>query len=220
MADEGAIKRRPAAKMGSWRSQFKKLRQSAGQAQQQPLGSIPENMQQPVTLEDLADMNAPMQGTPASVNPATPSDHPEYEQEQQKGTAEIELHNDQGENEQGGTAATDLKLASEQVAMQGLHCYQVTAHAAAATARKGITLPRMQLYSDLPREWPMARLCVSYKQVNRYVRAVLWRRVAESALRGDLLWQDTCRGAPRSHRGSAPNQPSLCCTTGGAFCLC
>ena len=83
MADEGAIKRRPAAKMGSWRSQFKKLRQSAGQAQQQPLGSIPENVQQPVTLEDLANMTAPMQGSPVSVNPATPSDHPENAHEQQ-----------------------------------------------------------------------------------------------------------------------------------------
>ena len=35
----------------------------------------------------------------------------------------------------------------------------------------------MQIYSDLPREWP-------YKQVNRHVRTALWRRVAERALRG------------------------------------
>ena len=42
----------------------------------------------------------------------------------------------------------------------------------------------MQLYSDLPREWPMARLCISRKQVNRYVRTALWRRAAERALRG------------------------------------
>ena len=46
-------------------------------------------------------------------------------------------------------------------AMQGLHEYQVAAHAAAATARKGVALPSLQLYSDLPREWPMARLCIS-----------------------------------------------------------
>ena len=57
---------------------------------------------------------------------------------------------------------SDRYLASEQVAMQGLHCYQVTAQAAAATARKGITLPPMRLYSDLPREWTMARLCILY----------------------------------------------------------
>ena len=45
-------------------------------------------------------------------------------------------------------------------------------------------IPSLQLYSDLPREWPMARLCVSNKQVNRLVRTFLWRRVAESALHG------------------------------------
>ena len=42
----------------------------------------------------------------------------------------------------------------------------------------------MQVYSDLPREWPMARLCISYKQINRYIRTALWRRVAEQGLRG------------------------------------
>jgi len=30
----------------------------------------------------------------------------------------------------------------------------------------------------------MARLCLSYKQVNRYLRTILWRRVAEKGLRG------------------------------------
>ena len=67
--------------------------------------------------------------------------------------------------------------------MQGLHGYQVAAHAAADTARKRVALPSLQLYSDLPREWPMARLCISNKQVNRFVRTILWRRVAERALR-------------------------------------
>ena len=62
--------------------------------------------------------------------------------------------------------------------------HQVAAHAAADTAKKGVALPSLQLYSDLPREWPMARLCISNKQVNRLVRTLLWRRVAESALRG------------------------------------
>ena len=98
--------------------------------------------------------------------------------------AEIDLDNGQVGTEQGGTAVTDLKLASEQTAMQGLHGYQATAHAAAAAARKCVALPPPQLYSDLPREWPMARLCISSKQVNRFVRAILWRRVAERALRG------------------------------------
>ena len=105
-------------------------------------------------------------------------------QEQQIVTAEIELGNDQVEKEQGGTAATDLKLAFGTSGHAGLDSYQVTAQAATTPARKGIALPSMQIYSDLPREWPMARLCISYKQVNRYVRTALWRRVAERALRG------------------------------------
>ena len=86
--------------------------------------------------------------------------------------------------ERGGTAATDLQLESEQRAMQALRDHQVAAHAAAKTAKKGVALPSLQLYSDLPREWPMARLCISNKQVNRLVRTFLWRRVAERALRG------------------------------------
>ena len=60
-------------------------------------------------MEDLANMT--VQGTPVSVNPATPSDHPENEPAQQNVTVQITLDNDgQGDNEQGGTAATDLKL--------------------------------------------------------------------------------------------------------------
>ena len=97
---------------------------------------------------------------------------------------EIDLDNDQGDLERGGTAATDLQLESEQTAMQGLHDYQGAARAAADAARKRVALPSLQLYSDLPREWPMARLCISNKQVNRFVRTILWRRVAERALRG------------------------------------
>ena len=68
--------------------------------------------------------------------------------------------------------------------MQALHALQVALGTAADADMKEITLPSLQLYSDLPREWPMARLCISNKQVNRLVRTFLWRRVAESALRG------------------------------------
>ena len=45
-------------------------------------------------------------------------------------------------------------------------------------------LPSLQIYSDLPREWPMARLAISNKQINRLVRTFLWRRVTEKALHG------------------------------------
>ena len=81
--------------------------------------------------------------------------------------------------------ATDLHLESEQTATQGLHDYQIAAHAAAEADRPGVPLPSLELCSDLPREWPMARLCVSNKQVKLYARTILRRRAAERALHGD-----------------------------------
>ena len=183
-SSESPIKRRPGTKASAGRAQSKKLRQSVGQASKQPLGSIPEHGQQPVTLEDLAGMTAQMQESPVRRDPAMPSDHPEATQERPHVMTEIDLDNDQGNVERGGAAATDLQLESEQRATQALRDHQVAAHAAAKTAKKGVALPSLQLYSDLPREWPMARLCISNKQVNRLVRTFLWRRAAERALRG------------------------------------
>ena len=107
---ESPIKRRPGTKASSGKAQSKKLRQSVGQASKQPLGSIPEHGQQSVTLADLANMNAPVQESPVRVNPATPSDHPETTHEHQHVMTEIDLDNDQGDLERGGTAATDLQL--------------------------------------------------------------------------------------------------------------
>ena len=183
-AAESPTKRRPGTKPGPWKAQTKKLRQTVGQEPQPALGSIPEYEQQPVTLEDLANRTAPVQESPPRQNPDMPTEHPETPQGQQQAMTEIDLDDGQGNTEQGGTAATDLQLASEQTAMQGLLGYQIKAHAAAATARKRVELPPLQLYSGLPREWPMARLCISNKQVNRFVRTILWRRVVESALHG------------------------------------
>ena len=174
---ESPIKRRPVAKTGSWRFHSKKLRQSTGQGPAQPLGSIPEEAQRTATLEDLANISDPMQGTPVSSDPATPSYSPFEAQEQEVIATEIDLATEHAEREQGGTAATDLGLAAEQVAMHALYSYQVAAQEATTPGRKGIVQPSIQICSDLPREWPMARLCISYKQVNRYVRTALWRRV-------------------------------------------
>ena len=186
-SSESPIKRRPGTKASAGRAQSKKLRQSVGQASKPPLGSIPEHGQQPVTLEDLANMTVQMQESPVSRDPATPSDHPEEAQGRPHAMTEIDLDNDQTNVERGGTAATDIQLEAEQRAMQALHVHQVAVHAAADADAKGMALPSLQLYSDLPREWPMARLCISNKQVNRLVRTFLWRRVAESALH--LLWE-------------------------------
>ena len=80
--------------------------------------------------------------------------------------------------------ATDLALAAEQVAMQAMYGYPVAAQSATA---QHTSPPPTHVYSDLPREWPMARLCISYKQVNRYIRTVVWRRVAEQGLRGSYF---------------------------------
>ena len=68
--------------------------------------------------------------------------------------------------------------------MQVLHDYQSAARTASETARHRVPLPALQTYSDLPREWPMARLAISSKQINRLVRTFLWRRVTEQALHG------------------------------------
>ena len=108
-------------------------------------------------------MTAQMQESPVRRDPAMPSDHPGPTWERPHVMTEIDLDNDLGNVERGGTAATDLELESEQRAMQALHDHQVAAHAAADTDKKGVALPSLQLYSDLPREWPMARLCISNK---------------------------------------------------------
>ena len=96
---------------------------------------------------------------------------------------EIDIASDQENAERGGTADTDLQLESEQRAMQALYDYQNAARTARETARQRVLLPALQT-SDLPREWPMARLAISSKQINRLVRTFLWRRVTEQALRG------------------------------------
>ena len=121
------------------------------------------------------------------------------------------------ENEQGGTAATNLQLASEQLAMQGLHC-----------SKSQLMLPPPQpgkaLHYHLCNsaaipvngQW---RDCASQTSESVCPQNPLAAGCGECTPR-NLFWQDSCRGVPRLHRGSAPNQSSLCCTTCGALCLC
>ena len=47
-----------------------------------------------------------------------------------------------------------------------------------------IELPSPNLYTMLPREWPLARMSVSFRRANMLLRATLWRRVAELNFRG------------------------------------
>ena len=181
---ESPIKRRPGSKASAGRAQSKKLRQSPAPVSKQPLGSIPEHEQQPVTLVDLASQTARKQEAPVRRNPDTPPDHPGSMQERPHAMTEIDVDSDQGHAERGGTAATDLQLESEQRAMQALHDYQSAARAAIEAHGQSVPLPSLQIYSDLPREWPMARLAISNKQINRLVRTFVWRRVTEQALHG------------------------------------
>ena len=170
---ESPIKRRPGSKASAGRAQSKKLRKSLAPTSRQPLGSIPEHEQPPATLADLASRNA-----------QTPPDHPGPTQERPHAMTEIDIASDQEHAERGGTAATDLQLESEQRAMQALYGYQNAARTAREADGQSVPLPSLQIYSDLPREWPMARLAISNKQINRLVRTFLWRRVTEQALHG------------------------------------
>ena len=183
-SSESPIKRRPGSKASAGRAQSKKLRKSLAPTSRQPLGSIPEHEQPPATLADLARRNAQNPVAPACRNPKTPPDHPGSAQERPHAMTEIDIASDQENAERGGTADTDLQLESEQRATQALYDYQNAARTARETARRRAPLPALQIYSDLPREWPMARLAISSKQINRLVRTFLWRRVTEQALRG------------------------------------
>ena len=183
-SSESPIKRRPGSKASAGRAQSKKLRKSLAPTSRQPLGSIPEHEQPPATLADLASRNAQNPVAPVCRNPKTPPDHPGSAQERPHAMTEIDIASDQENAERGGTADTDLQLESEQRAMQALYDYQNAARTARETARQRAPLPALQIYSDLPREWPMARLAISSKQINRLVRTFLWRRVTEQALRG------------------------------------
>ena len=183
-SSESPIKRRPGSKASVGRAQSKKLRKSLAPTSRQPLGSIPEHEQPPATLADLASRNAQNPVAPACRNPKTPPDHPGSAQERPHAMTEIDIASDQENAERGGTADTDLQLESEQRATQALYDYQNAARTARETARQRVPLPALQIYSDLPREWPTARLAISSKQINRLVRTFLWRRVTEQALRG------------------------------------
>ena len=183
-SSESPIKRRPGSKASAGRAQSKKLRKSLAPPSRQPLGSIPEHEQPPATLADLASQNTQNPVAPACRNPTTPPDRPGSGQERSHAMTEIDIASDQENAERGGTADTDLQLESEQRATQALYDYQNAARTASETARQRMPLPALQTYSGLPREWPMARLAISSKQINRLVRTFLWRRATEQALRG------------------------------------
>ena len=183
-SSESPIKRRPGPKAHTGRAQPKKSRKSLASTSRQPLGSVPEHEQPPATLDELASRNAQRQEAPVCRNPETPPNCPGSAQERPQAMTEIDIASEQEHTERGGTAATDLQLESEQRAMQILYDYQKAAGTTREAHGQKAPLPSIQIYSDLPREWPMARLAISNKQINRLVRTFLWRRVTEQALHG------------------------------------
>ena len=71
---ESPIKRRPGPKAHTGRAQPKKSRKSPASTSRQPLDSVPEHAQPPVTLHDLASRSTQRQETPSGRNPETPPD--------------------------------------------------------------------------------------------------------------------------------------------------
>ena len=94
-------------------------------------------------------------------------------QERPDTMTEIDIASDQEHAERGGIAATDLQLESEQRAMQAPYDCQSAARKAREADGQRVPLPSLQIYSDLSGEWPMARLAISNKQINRLVRTFL-----------------------------------------------
>ena len=143
-----------------------------------------------------------------SANPATPSDHPEHEPAQQKVTAEINLDHGQGDHEQGGTGGhATFALLPSHGSCCGCHSQERCYTAPSATLQR--FTPRMANGAIVHLEQASESICPHHS---------LEAGGGESISR-NLLWQDSCRGVPRFHRGSAPNQSSLCSATRGSFCL-
>ena len=155
------IKRRPGPKAHTGRVQPKKSRESLASTSRQPLDSVPEHEQPPATLDDLASRSAQRQEAPVCRNPETPPNCPGSAQERPQAMTEIDIASDHEQAERGGTAATDLQLESEQRAMQILYDYQKAAGTTRNAHGQKVPLPSIQIYSDLPGEWLMARLAIS-----------------------------------------------------------
>ena len=162
-SSESPIKRRPGPKAHTGRAQPKKSRKSLASTSRQPLGSVPEHEQPPATLDELASRDAHRQEAPVCRNPETPPDCSGSAQERPQAMTEIDIASDQEHAERGGTAATDLQLESEQRAMQILYDYQKAAGTTREAHGQKVPLPSIQIYSDLPGEWPMAMLSPTSK---------------------------------------------------------
>ena len=92
-----------------------------------------------------------------------------------------------------GSVDTEISQIAEQRAMQMVHRYQtlsveMIARASAETAERLEALPPaappVSLYTNLPQEWPLARLSVQLRHIGVLHGVTLYRRVAELSFRG------------------------------------
>lgn len=60
-----------------------------------------------------------------------------------------------------------VAIGAEQTAMQAVYNFQITFRQNPA---QQVVLPDLCLQTMLPREWPLARMCISFRQVNKYLR--------------------------------------------------
>ena len=102
-----------------------------------------------------------------------------------------------------GLAEADLKVQSEQRAMQELYRFQklslqafqpadaavpttppTTAEQETAVPVQPPVAPPISLYANLPSEWPLARISVWMRHISVLLRVTLYRRLAELSFRG------------------------------------
>ena len=95
--------------------------------------------------------------------------------------------------EQAGTVLTDVALGSEQMAMQAINRFQFGS---------AVDLPSHNLYTMLPREWPLARMSVSFRHISVFLRAI--RRLSFEVAGKEIVCPRVASstGMNRSHSGS------------------
>ena len=88
---------------------------------------------------------------------------------------------------------TDIVQLAEQRAMHTVYRYQVLSVEAEAktqakpTGRSDVpppAAPPVSVYANLPKEWPLARLCLQLRHIGVLLRVTLYRRAAELSFRG------------------------------------
>ena len=164
-------------------------------------------------LANLAETPAP---TLIKADPHLPDDGAQAgpAAKQTSPVAEVTLGED---SEQAGSAEADLRVQSEQRAMQELLRFQklsmqalqaanaakptetpTSAEGETASPSQPPSAPPVSLYANLPSEWPLARISVSMRHISVLLRVTLYRRLAERL--GASSTGDWCHTGGRPRR--------------------